>query len=161
MRAKSINAQNAVMMVTQKKMWNLVNYVDNMKYHTETIPVTLAEKLKEKGYWNPGCTITSQYNNACYYKDGRLYNDGVVADWDDLIPAPTYAEVFDWFLEREIIICIGVDDCKKDGKWTYDYDYYIGRIIPPNKLVQADFVQLLETWHEAANAAIEKALELI
>ena len=35
--------------------------------YTETIPFELGVKLKEAGYWNPGCTYDSSYNGPCYF----------------------------------------------------------------------------------------------
>lgn len=120
-----------------------------MNYYASTIPITLAEKLKEKGYWNPGCTSTVQYDNACYSKDGRIHNDGVIADWKDLLPAPTYAEVFDWLLEKGIIITIRAYYFLNGerGAWQPHYNHW--------------GLKRCESWHEAANVAIEKALTLI
>lgn len=72
--------------------------------YMEHIPFDLGVKLKEFGYWNPGCTYETCYNKPCYFKTKKLYKDGLVADWDDIIPAPTYAEVFDWFANEKGII---------------------------------------------------------
>lgn len=74
--------------------------------YTEHIPFDLGVKLKEFGYWNPGCTFDSQYNGPCYFKSKKFYEEGVVAPWDDIIPAPTYAEVIDWFVNEKGIIII-------------------------------------------------------
>lgn len=122
-----------------------------MNCFTATIPLPIAKKLKEKGYWNPGCTISSQYNNACYFKDGRLYEDGAIADWEDIHPAPTYAEVFDWLMEKGIQILLFWDN---DGRNIgCDAEVWSSK---------SGFTELERkvTWHEAANAAIEMALTL-
>lgn len=72
--------------------------------YTEHVPFELGVKLKEYGYWNPGCTYESSYNGPCYFKTKRFYKDGVVANWNDITPAPTYAEVFDWLANEKGVI---------------------------------------------------------
>ena len=76
-----------------------------VKGYTDHIPFELGVKLKEYGYWNPGCTYDSNYNNPCYFVKSKVFYDkGVVAPWELIVPAPTYAEVFDWFIEKKGII---------------------------------------------------------
>ena len=73
--------------------------------YTEHVPFEIGVKLKEYGYWNPGCTYESSYNGPCYFTSSKnLYRDGVVAPWDEIVPAPTYAEVFDWFFQEKGIV---------------------------------------------------------
>lgn len=73
--------------------------------YTEHIPFELGVKLKEYGYWNPGCTYESSYNGPCYFTvSKKFYPEGVVAPWDEIVPAPTYAEVFDWFANEKGVI---------------------------------------------------------
>lgn len=77
--------------------------------YTETIPFELGVKLKEAGYWNPGCTYDSSYNGPCYFVSSKkYYKEGVIAPWEEVIPAPTYGEVFDWFKSKKNI-CITMD----------------------------------------------------
>lgn len=78
-----------------------------MKYYTNIVPFEIGKLLKDAGYWDPGCTYESSYNKSCYYvPSGKFYGEGVIADWADVVPAPTYAEVFDWLLTNEIVVCI-------------------------------------------------------
>lgn len=120
-----------------------------MKHYCETIPVTLAEKLKEKGMplgsyvWLPnGMASRKDEANLAYFDD-------------QLIPYCTYADVLDWMMERGYLIVI----LRSEGRWCYwvglttDYDTYDDTY----EIEGEDF----DTWHEAANAAIEKTLELI
>lgn len=73
--------------------------------YTANVPFEIGVKLKEAGYWNPGCTYDSSYNGPCYVINSKkFYADGVVAPWDDIVPAPTYAEVFDWFASEKYIV---------------------------------------------------------
>lgn len=71
-----------------------------MKYYTETISVTLAEKLKEKGM-----PIETEGTNI----------------W-----CPPYAEIFDWLMEKGYLIVV----LRSEGRWCYwvglttDYDTY-------------------------------------
>lgn len=79
-----------------------------MLKYSEHIPFELGVKLKEAGYWNPRCTYETNYNDPCYFiPSKKFYPEGVVADWDDIVPAPTYADVFEWFsIEKGIIITL-------------------------------------------------------
>lgn len=119
-----------------------------MKYFTDTISVTLAEKLKEKG-------MPITYSNHPH----QIAPDvkGIVMGNFKEIDCPTYADTIDWFMsEKNIAIIL--------YRMTQNF-----RIA----LRKADNGVLLESiwdtdandkdavWHEAANAAIEKALTLI
>lgn len=79
-----------------------------MLKYSEHIPFELGVKLKEAGYWNPRCTYETNYNDPCYFiPSKKFYPEGVVADWNDIVPAPTYADVFEWFsIEKGIIITL-------------------------------------------------------
>lgn len=105
-----------------------------MKHYTSIIPLPLAEKLKEKGM----LMEESRYGIFPHFvaKDGVMY-----------FP-PTFASTFDWLMSekgKEIEIFY----VPARGAYMYGIapfpDYQIGG----------------NTWHEAANTAIEKALELI
>ena len=95
-----------------------------MKHYTETIPVTLAEKLKEKGCKHPYA---------------------IPEAWE-------YGFIFDWLMEKGIVICfdIGMD------KWNV---YIVW--MTENHIPNCAYLRDCSTQHEAANAAIEKALTLI
>lgn len=76
--------------------------------YTANVPFEIGVKLKEAGYWNPRCTYGYSYNDPCYFiPSKRFYDEGVVAPWEDIVPAPTYAQIFDWFAsERGIVITL-------------------------------------------------------
>lgn len=120
-----------------------------MNYYTETIPVTLAEKLKEKGMplgnyvWLPnGMASSKKEANLAYYDD-------------QLVPYCNYAEVFDWLESNSIGIGI-------KHHWSgIVYQGWDWNVCQFNTSTTPYFGTFYGTWHEAANAAIEKALELI
>lgn len=56
-----------------------------MKYYTETIPLPLAEKLKDKGM-------------PIIYRQSYLNDEGV--------PTTMYGQVFDWLMEKGVAISI-------------------------------------------------------
>lgn len=65
------------------------------------------------------------------------------------IHIPNYAQVFDWLLEKEFVITISADYYLNGeiGGWIPHYNHW--------------GMKRCNTWHEAANSAIERALELI
>ena len=104
-----------------------------MKYYIETIPASLAEKLKGKG-------MPIIFSRQTLSEDNKFPYEYI----------PTYAEVFDWLMERDMFVIIEPSHLK--SSW---YHATISR----RKLFMACCEE--STWHEAANAAIEKALTLI
>lgn len=105
-----------------------------MKYYTEIIPSTLAEKLKEKGMPMMPCLNITPMNS--FSDDGGIHFHYL----------PTYAEVFDWLTEMGIYVGISLT-----------WDKWCWNIYNDQPSYQYNF----DSWHEAANAAIEKALTLI
>lgn len=61
----------------------------------------VAKAIKEAGYWDPNTTLTSQYNNPCYAKNEKLYENGCICDWEDIFPAPTYLDVWLWLWKSD------------------------------------------------------------
>jgi len=121
-----------------------------MRYYTETIPTSLAEKLKEKGM-----PIEMQPLYAPEAPNARGIVKAGVGLW-----CPPYAEVFDWLMERGIDVEVALSmiiDVKNEGKKRV-YFWTVGSLDNINYEYGEDDNM---TWHEAANAAIEKALELI
>lgn len=111
-----------------------------MKYFTDTISVTLAEKLKEKG-------MPVKIEQEWYL------NGMAKAEKDCHKPMTKYCEVFDWLMEKDIVM----EQTRLFGL------FHIRPIIfGENKELMPikDFCKAA-TWHEAAEAAIEKALTLI
>lgn len=117
------------------------------RYYTETIPVALAKKLKEKRM----PLIISLIPNYLGDPECEAY---------EKVEPPTYAEVFDWLMERGLRIVIEPFWDFANERITDMWCYYIVKVgtlssQPKNTISQYG------TWHEAAEAAIEKALELI
>lgn len=107
-----------------------------MKHFTDIIPLSLAEKLKEKGM--PMITSVSI---------SIIEDKPVVDENGEQWYRPSYAEVFDWLMEKGIILYLDAT-----------YKHFFWRIDTVEGILQTEeFI----TWHEAANAAIEKALTLI
>lgn len=111
-----------------------------MKHYTSQIPQPLGEKLKEKG--------------MPIEEDIYLEDDGY---WDKTIKSPSYAEVFDWLLGEQIYVRIITFGASRIGEETWDWSFYIDQLGEPS--TETDF--FWHTWHEAADAAIEKALTLL
>lgn len=88
----------------------------------------VAKAIKEAGYWNPNTTINSQYNNACYADNGRLYPQGCVCDWENVFPAPTYLDVWLWLcdklthIEGREILSIDIHKSKKNKLWFISFN---------------------------------------
>lgn len=114
-----------------------------MNYYTSTISVPLAEKLKEKGM--PYIEI-----------DCETYDSGTEYQRDEVWCNNTYAEVFDWLMSEKSHMIIVL---RGENKWVW----WIG--LTTDNDTCNDTVEIegepYDTWHEAAEAAIEKALTLI
>lgn len=121
------------------------------KHLTDYIPFSLAGQLKKAGYWNPGCTYSSCYNGPCFFiLSKKFYADGVVSDWEDVLPAPTYAEVVDWLIEQGL--SVHVDKYIRPNwigfvsEWDVVNPYYIFESKPGS-------------WKSVMNNCIRKALK--
>lgn len=134
-----------------------------MKHYTETIPFTLAEKLKEKGYNEP----CSRYYHTHYDNDednaaslestGDLEPHFLNSLNENRVAAPMYSEVFDWLMEKgfscEITRFFDFAHEEVCPKWGWSIEKVGPLTDAPGGYANS--------WHEAANAAIEKALTLI
>ena len=104
-----------------------------MNYFTATIPLPLAEKLKKKGMHQ--------------LRDSRM--EGWLNSGDNI----TYAEVFDWLMKKGVLMeqtHLFGEFCMRPIMFNSD-----GEIMPIAHYYKCN------SWHEAAEAAIEKALTLI
>lgn len=110
-----------------------------MKHYTSSIPLELAERLKEKGM---PITISNLHQIAPNVKVSVQMNFKE-------IDCPTYASTFDWLMAKEISVSI-IPFFATTGFYA---PIFVAR--EPLKTVEAP------TWHEAAEKAIEKALTLI
>ena len=125
-----------------------------MKYFCETISADLARKLKEKGM-----------PMALWKKDGfdfievietrkEIFDESLTYEVGVRYEVPLYSEVLDWFMEKDVYIRIEPFLNKvKNCYWSW----YINQEDEPR--IESDFY--FDSWHKAANAAIEKALTLI
>lgn len=108
-----------------------------MKHYTDTIPLPLAEKLKEKGMpvriWR------------------NMFDDSKGTD-------ATFGECFDWLMSEKglLVLILPTWDSPSDAHLNYEY-----RITDLNVPFKEFTDNVSYNWHEAANAAIEKALTLI
>lgn len=106
-----------------------------MEYYTSIIPYSLAEKLKAAGMPE----IKIEWNPI--HEKYHCFN--------------TYAEVFDWLMGKGI--GIGIKH-HWSGMVYQGYDWNVCQFC---RTITPHFDTAYGTWHEAANAAIEKALTLI
>lgn len=113
-----------------------------MKYFCDTIPLPLAEKLKEIGMPIPVEFIPNYLGDP----EGETISK--------IVP-PSFAFVFDWLMEKGYRIVIKALPVNDPVLWYA----YITTMAPDYDFVAYTIDYL--SWHEAANAAIEKALELI
>lgn len=117
-----------------------------MKHYTETIPVVLAEKLKDKGMPIMLCLNITQMNS--FSDDGGVH----------FYYRPTYAEAFDWLMEEKelYVSIIPTWDSPSDGHLNYEYQ--ITALNVPFKEFKDN---VSYSWRGAANAVIKKCLELM
>jgi len=113
-----------------------------MKYYTEIVTFELAKKLKEAGY--PQDNYTREYDES-----GVLFRLIVGRPF---FVAPTYADVFDWLIGKGL----SVEMAKVKSLYSI---HWVSRIegIPQRERRRKTKL----SFHEAANAAIEKACELL
>lgn len=124
-----------------------------MKYYCEYISVPLAEKLKEKG-------MSITYSNHPHQIGPDIR--GIVMGNFKEIDCPTFGACFDWLMSRGFA-------CEVYGRGS-GYDYVIvkecndatrGTNLAHNNYEGPNGGACWDTWHEAAEKAIEKALTLI
>ena len=108
-----------------------------MKHYTGTISATFAEKLKEKGMPMMECYNITPSNSFSDDDGVRFYY------------LPTFGACFDWLMSNRRITIVVEPSF---------YEQYLSKIYNKDRFVKGFDGN---TWHEAANAAIEKALTLI
>jgi len=137
--------------------------------YTDYVPFEIGVKLKKAGYWKPRCTYESSYNDPCYIINSKkFYVDGVVAPWGDIVPAPTYAEVFDWFAsEKHIVITLEPFHTfalqERIGyTWKIAYpDYELGKLVIKSEEDEWDSSKCFGgSFKLTANEAIENAMTI-
>lgn len=112
-----------------------------MKYYTEIVPFEVAKKLKDAGfpqYHNKG----PWYNT---FKELRLFSV-----CGDAVQAPTYAKAFDWLIEKGIAV-----------EMERTFKEWCAFLCPIEPDTMGSSIFHGPTFHKAANAAIEKACEIL
>lgn len=136
----------------------------NVRNYSATIPYELGVLLKDAGYWDPRCAYESSYNGPCYFKPTKkFYPEGAIADWNEFVPAPTYADVIDWLFNKELVIII---DLVSESKLTWTWNILcIGDKLKNSR--DSGYTGLIRTetifgsFFECANNAIETALSYL
>ena len=123
------------------------------KHLTDHVPYSLAGQLKKAGYWNPGCTYSSCYNGPCYIiHSKKFFEHSCVIDWEDVLPAPTYAEVVDWLMEKGLAVEVRQ---YLRPEWTSHISRWDS--VNPDNLFESE----PGTWTKVMNAAIKKAMAIL
>ena len=117
-----------------------------MKYYCEIVPFELAKKLKEAGY--------PQTRAHAYTEGGELLGMVKLAfkDANGAFPAPIYAEVLDWLIGKGL----SVEMAKVKSLYSI---HWVSRIEGIPQWERRRKTKL--SFHEAANAAIENACEIL
>ena len=139
-------------MKNTKNIWNLKKNLNNMKYYCECISVSLAEKLKEKG-------MPITYSNHPH----QIAPDvkGIVMGNFKEIDCPTFGACFDWLMSKKgWLISIGREYDFATEQVTERFEWAIDRVGCFSSQPD-EGGGWCDTWHEAAEEAIEKALTLI
>lgn len=133
------------------------------RYYTETIPVDLARALKDKGMLLHKLPNTSV--SECITEDVviRMSNEPVPSPVMGLrkYALPTYAEVFDWLMSEKGVYISGF---RRFNTWRWAYATEWRFRIELEDISQEEVNGYMvngNTWYEAANTAIKKALTLI
>lgn len=139
--------------------------MEDLKYYTATVPFEVAVELKKAGYWKPRCTYETSYNSPCYFiPSKKYYAEGVVADWKDIVPAPTYAEVYDWFIEKQnMILCIDYESITPLS-WTYNIQFIGSRLSATRECGHAGLViteDQFDSFTNCFDSAIKIAVQFI
>lgn len=109
-----------------------------MKYYTESISPTLAEMLKEKGMPMKECLNIISSNS--FSDDGGIH----------FYYLPTFGACFDWLMSNGVTVSIV-------PRWGF----VMKVVLDYMPVINGTSLPFIKDWHEAAEAAIEKALTLI
>lgn len=126
-----------------------------MKHYSENVPIELGKKLQDCGY--------NRDPDYWYYKSDRTesvvcYNRMLALlcvghKKDKFVPAPYYADVFDWLMDRNIYIEIAI----------YDSNEYKARVFTTidGYLFCRSQTDYSKDWFAVAGEAIEQAISEI
>ena len=116
----------------------------------------ISVKLKAKGYPQKSFGKYSMVG-ACYFNDGRFYEDGCIANVEDCCSAPQIYEVLKWLREKHathIEISLG-----RNG-WYFkiiQYEYYEEEKEYDCKLITVSVIN--DSYEETAIAGIEYVID--
>lgn len=117
-----------------------------MKHYTEIVPFELAKKIAAAGY-------KQKDYGSIYTEDGTHIGCAMPSPVRGITyNAPTYAEVFDWLLEKGISI---------EVRRYRSFDDTIYWSASAMSLQEHYATGLRKGWHTAANRAISEALEIL
>lgn len=117
-----------------------------------------AKKLKEKDYPQ---RYFGKYSmaGACYFNDGRFYEDGCIANVEDCCTAPTISQILKWLREEKKIYVIvePFPSCSNINNvtWIYKLKYNSDG----DSLNFNESLFSFETYEEAALAGISYVLD--
>jgi hypothetical protein len=135
-----------------------------MKFYTKVVPFEMAQNLKKAGYKDYGTesryangkvTVSGMINETLKKGEYFNYNTDYVVITGKSIPAPTYAEVFDWLIVKGFDL--GVTILRLDGK--HKYGCYISDIRDtPDVDISCPYKN---TWDEAVNHSVNIVLQMM
>ncbi len=117
-----------------------------------------AKKLKEKGYPQ---RYFGEYSmaGACYFNDGRFYEDGCIANVEDCCTAPTISQVLKWLREEKKIYVIVEPFPSYSNINNVTWIYKLKYNSDGDSLNFKESLFSFETYEEAALAGISYVLE--
>ena len=114
-------------------------------YFTSIVPEYIAKELKELGY-------DGECKHYCT-ESGSKRTSIVPRNWNigKNLSFPSFAELFDWFLEKGVSISINIEPIENGG-WSGN----ISKVKEPHHHI---ITQIEDDWHSVANTCIKIAFE--
>lgn len=135
-------------------------------YYSSCVSIEIAYALREHNFHGP-CrnafhkTKGTEFYYCSDHKNPKDFNSEpyttLGGNW---CSAPTYAEVFDWLMEKGWFAAIGRKYDFVNVLVTERFEWGLEKVGCFSSQPE-DGSGFCDSWHEAANAAIEKALTLI
>ena len=119
-----------------------------IRYYTKSVPLTVAKALRDAGY-----------NELCFYfyhedLNAKSSKIGTFTNWNEepgFISMPTYAEVLDWLLNKEVLI----------EEETTPRTNGATNFIVRNTMSEPLFAICTDDWYKDFDTCIIKALEIL
>ena len=131
-----------------------------MKHYTELVPFEVALLAKQNGYYKD--------RGYQYAIDGKICDPAAPCGYEGVCEAPTYAEVLDWFAEKEIYIQINafpVDSARYGHRTEYEARVVDARNIYADtirhKVERYEYAPDYTDMCEAMSDAIKVAFEIL